>query len=195
MRASHALVGVAARSLVSAGDSLTLPQFRALVVVDQLGAPRLTDVATALGVGLPSVSRLCDRLASTGLLTRSVNPDSRREVLVALTPRARRLVHRVLRRRRDLLAGVVGRLDAGQRSALLAALTALDAAAGTAEALPVTGPSPARRHVGRLPQRDREQPTDSDQRGSGRELRPAAGRGEPQQPGGEQQVEQHADGT
>lgn len=131
MRASQALVGVAARSLVGAGDTLTLPQFRALVVVDQLGAPRLTDLAAALGVGLPSVSRLCDRLVTAGLLTRSVNPRNRREVLVALTPQARRLVHRVLRRRRDLLAGVVGRLDAGQRSALLAALTALATAAGT----------------------------------------------------------------
>ncbi|HLZ38746.1 MAG TPA: MarR family transcriptional regulator, partial [Mycobacteriales bacterium] len=99
---------------------------------------RLTDVADALGVGLPSVSRLCDRLVSAGLLTRRVNPDSRREVLVALTPRARRLVHRVLRRRRDLLAGVVGRLDAGQRAALFAALTALDSVTGAAVAPPVT---------------------------------------------------------
>ena len=130
MHASRVLVGIAARSLAGVDDTLTLPQFRALVVVDRLGTPRLTDLATDLGVGLPSASRLCDRLVAAGLLTRAPNPDSRREVLLALTPRARRLVHRVMHRRREQVADIVKHLDEQHQVALLDALTALDAAAG-----------------------------------------------------------------
>ncbi len=92
--ASRALVGVAARSLAEVEDEVTLPQFRALVVLAS-HERNLGELAEALDVHPSSATRLCTRLEAKGLITRRPATQSRRELLVSLTrgPDARRHRH------------------------------------------------------------------------------------------------------
>ena len=94
--ASRALVGVAARSLGAVEDEVTLPQFRALVVLAS-SERNLGDLAEALDVHPSSATRLCTRLEAKGLLTRRPSAQSRRELVVSLTPAGRGLVDAVFR--------------------------------------------------------------------------------------------------
>src|SRR6476659_9486342 len=67
--ASRALVGVAARSLVGV-DDITLPQYRALVVLTRPAPVTIGDLATALDIHRSTATRLCDRLERKGLVRR-----------------------------------------------------------------------------------------------------------------------------
>ena len=65
MTASRVLVAIAARSLAAAGE-VTLPQYRALVVLASRGPQRAVDLAGVLGVNPSSATRLVDRLVRSG---------------------------------------------------------------------------------------------------------------------------------
>ena len=62
LRASRVLVSVAVRSLAAADHDVTLPQYRALVVLASRGPQRPTELAEALAVHPSTITRLCDRL-------------------------------------------------------------------------------------------------------------------------------------
>ncbi|NUP38640.1 MAG: MarR family transcriptional regulator, partial [Streptomyces sp.] len=100
MAASRLLVAISARALASSDDSLTLPQLRALVVLDTCGPVKLVALAATLGVNPSTALRMVERLESVGLIDRKTNPDNRREVILSLTPAGRDLVERVLAHRR-----------------------------------------------------------------------------------------------
>ena len=59
--ASRALVAIAARSLGAAGQDVTLPQYRALVVLASRGPQRVIDLAGFLDVNASTATRMCDR--------------------------------------------------------------------------------------------------------------------------------------
>jgi DNA-binding MarR family transcriptional regulator len=109
--ASRALVGVAARSFVAADAVVTLPQYRALVLLGSRGDQNVSSLAAALEVRPSSASRLCDRLISKGLIERAPSDESRREVTVRLSPAGRSLVRTVMQRRRRELRRILGELD------------------------------------------------------------------------------------
>lgn len=127
--ASRALLGAVARSLAGALEQVSLPQFRVLVLLTTRGGQRSGDLARAVGVHPSTFSRSADRLVTSGWVRRAENPDSRREVLVELTPQGAALVAEVTRRRRDELATVLGRVDPDQRTAVRDALRAYAVAA------------------------------------------------------------------
>ncbi|MCE3550943.1 MarR family transcriptional regulator [Pseudonocardia sp. RS11V-5] len=82
--------------------------------------------ARALYLAGNSVSTLVNQLVDAGLLRREPDPADRRAVRLFLTPGA---VDRLARRRaarRELLDDAFARLDAGERSAITAALPALE---------------------------------------------------------------------
>src|SRR5215469_1597515 len=60
--ATRVLTGVALRSLEALDGAVTLPQFRMLAVLADLGRVRSTQVARALGLEPSTVTRLADRL-------------------------------------------------------------------------------------------------------------------------------------
>lgn len=129
--ASRALVGVAARSLDAAGDEVTLPQFRALVLL--ASGPRTAGaLATDLAVHPSTATRLADRLVRKGLISRTTVPDNHREVELALTANGREIVAAVLSRRRREIETIVARIDPAHRLALIDALQAFSEAAGEA---------------------------------------------------------------
>lgn len=129
MTASRALVAIAARSLAAAGE-VTLPQYRALVVLATRGPQRPVDLATALGVNPSSATRLLDRLAVAGLIRRTRLRADRRSLRVALSPAGQDLVAEVTRRRRAEVERLFAALPADQHALVITALQAISEAAG-----------------------------------------------------------------
>jgi DNA-binding MarR family transcriptional regulator len=130
LSASRAMVGLAARSLAGLDAEVTLPQYRALVVLASRGPQRMVDIATELQVNPSTGSRMCDRLVRKGLARRYRTPSDRRAVRLTLTPAGRRLVDEVTTRRRTDLARIVADMPDQHRAPVIAALHAFATAAG-----------------------------------------------------------------
>jgi DNA-binding MarR family transcriptional regulator len=130
LRASRVLLSVAVRSLAAADHDVTLPQYRALVVLAGRGPQRPTALAEALAVHPSTITRLCDRLVAKRLVQRVGSSTNRREVSIRLTPAGRRLVDAVTERRRAEIADIVARIPARERATMVHALHALGDAAG-----------------------------------------------------------------
>lgn len=130
LSASTALVAVAARSLSAVAEDVTLPQFRALVVLSSRTAPSMSALADALDCSPSTATRLCDRLVRKGLVARNHSESNRREVEVDLTDDGRRLVDQVRKGRRLEIARIVAEVPVAQRQPMVAALRAFAAAAG-----------------------------------------------------------------
>ena len=130
LAASRALVAVAARSLAAAGDEVTLPQYRALVVLAASGPQGTADLAAALAVNPSTATRMCDRLVRKGLVRRHRQAGDRRTVRITLTPAGRDLVAAVTKRRRAELGRLLGMLPQAQHEPVIAAFQAFAEAAG-----------------------------------------------------------------
>lgn len=130
MAASRAFVGLAARSLADLDAEVTLPQFRAMVVLATRGPQRSVDISAELQVAPSTGTRMCDRLIRKGLVRRSRSTSDRRVVRLRLTPAGRSLVQEVIRRRREELSRIVAATSGYWRPEVFEALTAFAAAAG-----------------------------------------------------------------
>jgi DNA-binding MarR family transcriptional regulator len=138
LTASRLLVAIAARSLADVEDTLTLPQYRLLVVLDSRGPSSLAGVAERLDVNPSTALRMIERLSQAGMVEKMTNPAKRREVLVRLTGAGWQTVRQVTEARRQELARIVATMPVTQRAELVAALTAFTEAGGEPEArLPV----------------------------------------------------------
>jgi DNA-binding MarR family transcriptional regulator len=130
LAASRALVAVAVRSLGEVTEDVTLPQFRALVVLCGRGPTGMTDLAEEIGGSPSTATRLCDRLLEKGLIDRRHRPENRREVEVAATKSGARLVDKVTARRRHQLEDILAKVPAGKLKPMVGALQAFADAAG-----------------------------------------------------------------
>lgn len=138
--ATRDLVGVALRSV----DRLevSLPQFRLLLVLHELGRSSSTQCARALDVAGSSVTRLADRLHASGHLIRSAGESNRSVVTLELTTTGRRVVEEVTARRRAELGRVLGLLDPDARAACAATLTSLHERLGDEYTSGLSSPMP-----------------------------------------------------
>ncbi|MEV5437415.1 MarR family winged helix-turn-helix transcriptional regulator [Streptomyces sp. NPDC052682] len=106
-------------------------QLRALRAVEAARELNLTALAENLDIGLPTASRLCDRLEAAGLLERALHPHKRREVRLSLTTHGRNVLKDVAARRAQALAATLAAMGPEERTALSrgmkAFLAALDA--------------------------------------------------------------------
>lgn len=132
LAASRALVAVAARSLASVDEEVTLPQYRVLVVLCERGPLSMGQLASELRCSGSTATRLCDRLAHRGLIQRGPRAGNRREVEAGPTPAGTELVRKVTHRRRREILAIVGGLGADQQMAIADALGAFALAAGEA---------------------------------------------------------------
>lgn len=128
--ATRLLTGVALRSLDVLEGTVTLPQFRMLAVLADMGPARSVQVARALGLEASTVTRLADRLVAAGHVVRGSEPGHRGVVTLELTATGRLLVGKVAAWRQQELARMLGRLTAADQVRLTAALEQLVAAAG-----------------------------------------------------------------
>lgn len=129
LSASRALVAVSASSLACVEDIVTPTQFRTLVVLSQ-GPQTIVGLAARMAVNPSTSQRQVERLSRLDLVSRGVNPEDRRELLVSLTPQGRRIVRKVTDRRTRELARIVDRMDHTDSDALVRALESFAAAAG-----------------------------------------------------------------
>jgi DNA-binding MarR family transcriptional regulator len=130
LTASRLLVAISARSIAHVDETITIPQFRTLVILSNYGPMNLATLAGQLGVQPSATGRMVDRLVGVGLIDRQTNPTSRRELLAALTKRGRDVVRRVTAHRRDEIARIVEAMPPADRRGLVRALAAFTAAGG-----------------------------------------------------------------
>ncbi|GAA1594812.1 MULTISPECIES: MarR family winged helix-turn-helix transcriptional regulator [Kribbella] len=136
LTASRVLVGVSARSLAQVEESVTLTQFRTLVVLDGHGPSRLNLLAERLDVTASTALRMVDRLIAAGLVDRRENAQDRREVVIDLTAEGRKLVRKVTRKRQAEIERIVLAMPVGRRRELVRALVAFADAADEPAAVP-----------------------------------------------------------
>jgi DNA-binding MarR family transcriptional regulator len=124
------LAGVALRSLDALDDAVTLPQFRLLAVLADLGTVPTGQAARALGLDPSTVTRLADKMVSAGHVARGGDPRHRGVVTLELTGSGRKLVASAAAWRHRELARIVSRLAPADQEMVAAALALLVDAAG-----------------------------------------------------------------
>ncbi len=127
---SRLLVAVSARSIAAVDETITIPQFRTLVILSNRGSVNLATLAGLLDVKPSAAGRMVDRLVGAGLIDRLPHPTSRRELLAELTQRGRKVVRQVTTHRRREIARIVEKMPPTERRGLVRALTAFTAAGG-----------------------------------------------------------------
>jgi DNA-binding MarR family transcriptional regulator len=130
LRASRALVAITSRSLSAVNEDVTLPQFRSLVVLATAGPQTVSALADRLAVHASTMTRMCNRLVSRGLVVRAPSAVDRREVVIALTTMGTSVVENVMTARRRELDEIVRRMGDDDRLAVVVALNKFSHAAG-----------------------------------------------------------------
>ena len=128
-RAAARLAHAVENALTETG--LSLPQYRLLVFLSEVGASANSALAGKLGVSRPSVTALVDGLVARGLAERIPDPSDRRRVGHAITPQGEEALTRgddaVIERLDELAAKMSGPDErATAYAGLLGWLTALD---------------------------------------------------------------------
>ena len=130
LTASRVLVGVAARSLSESEEDISIPRYRALVVLGARGPQRPVELAEALGIDPSTATRLCDGLVRRRLISRRRQGADRRAVRLELTRRGVSLLDEVTTRRRREIERILGAVPPGERRGLVRAFSAFATAAG-----------------------------------------------------------------
>lgn len=139
---TRALVGITLQSLEVLAGEVSLPQFRLLLVASGLGRVPSSRIAAEAMMTPSSVTRLADKLAAAGLLERGADPRSRSIVTIEITQAGLDLVTRVVERRHELLAAVLGGMTAADRESAARIARRFAGLAADAAALSATGPLP-----------------------------------------------------
>jgi DNA-binding MarR family transcriptional regulator len=82
----------------------------------------ISELASRLGVSLPSVSEVVADLVSSGWVLRAADPINRRRTLLSLNPRHKRQLTRYADVRTAPLVGALRRLSVAQRAGFMAGL-------------------------------------------------------------------------
>ena len=128
--ATRMLAGLALRSLDALDDAVTLPQFRLLAVLADLGTVPTGQAARALGLDPSTVTRLADKMVTAGHIVRGGDPRHRGVVTLALTGSGRGLVDTAAGWRHRALARIMSQLAPADQGKVAAALALLVEAAG-----------------------------------------------------------------
>ncbi|ANS28666.1 hypothetical protein R1CP_19920 [Rhodococcus opacus] len=113
--ASRLLVTLSARSIAAVDETITVAQFRVLVVLDTRGPLSAAALAHYLALRLPTATRMVERLVQAGLLSREPTKTSRRGASIELTTRGRGVVGEVTDHRRREIGAVVKYLPGERR--------------------------------------------------------------------------------
>jgi DNA-binding MarR family transcriptional regulator len=110
-------------------SGLSMTQSKTLLELGGLGEPiearQVTDLAEALGVSVPSMSRAVDGLVKKRLATRVEDPEDRRVRRVAIADKGKKLVDALMVVRQAGMETFAASLTAAQRRKLDAAVDAL----------------------------------------------------------------------
>lgn len=128
--ATRMLAGVALRSMDALDNAVTLPQFRLLAVLDDLGRLPTGEAARTLGLDRSTVTRLASRMVDAGHVVRGSDERHRGMVTLELTDSGRQLVATADAWRRAELLRIMARLAPREQAAVTESLHLLVAAAG-----------------------------------------------------------------
>lgn len=96
-----------------------LAPLRALQALDRLGPSLVTELGADLGLLPSTASRLSDRLAEAGYLTRRVSPTNRRATLLELTDAGRAILDELTELRVQAFGEVTRHMSEADRAALM----------------------------------------------------------------------------
>jgi DNA-binding MarR family transcriptional regulator len=130
LTASRLLVAISARSIARVDETITIPQFRTLVILSDRGPINVRTLAGILQVQRSTTRRMVERLVTAGLIDRRPHPALRRELVVELTQSGHEIVHAVTEHRREEIARVVHKMPQHERYGLVSTLTAFTTAGG-----------------------------------------------------------------
>jgi DNA-binding MarR family transcriptional regulator len=114
---------------------LTMSQLKMMFVLSSAMGPtgavgmRVSEVARGLGVTLPTVTAVMDKLVERGLVRRDEDPVDRRQHVCRLTSDGRALLHRLMAGRRSFTNALLEHLDDDELEAFLRGMEVLLAAA------------------------------------------------------------------
>lgn len=129
LAASRVFVAVASNALAGLSPEVTLPQFRALVLLEGRGTMTVAQLADELGVAPSTASRMCDRLVAKRLIRRSIDRANRRRMRLTLHEAGRELIAASTRRRKQQIARLLRTIPPREQQRLANALGVLVAAA------------------------------------------------------------------
>ncbi len=118
-RATRGLLALNVSVLEHMEKRIGLAPLRALQSLERLGPSLVTELGADLDLLPSTASRLSDRLAEAGYITRSVSPANRRATVLELTDAGRAILAELVVLRIRAFGEVVERMDAADRAALI----------------------------------------------------------------------------
>lgn len=94
---------------------LSVVQFRALLFLDRNPGASLSTVAGHLGLTLPTVSKMIDRMVADQVVTRGDSTDDRRRMTLVLTAQGKSLLEKAHRGTEHRLQEILAGLGPGER--------------------------------------------------------------------------------
>ncbi|MBM4187285.1 MAG: winged helix-turn-helix transcriptional regulator [Gemmatimonadetes bacterium] len=128
-----------------AGGQLSVHQATALSHLDRVHASTLSDLARAMGVALPTMSLLVDRLAKAGMVRRERDDDDRRRVALRLTPAGERAARTKALIDPDRVRLLLASMAPADRSSSIAGVVSLAQAARRLGPVPNSPGTPRKR--------------------------------------------------
>lgn len=130
LAASRVFVAITSNALAAATPEVTLPQFRALVLLEEHGTLSVAQLAEAIGVVPSTASRMCDRLVAKKLVRRAIDRTNRRQMTLRLQPAGHTLIAESTRRRKQEISRLLRHIPQGDQDRLAETLGLLVTAAG-----------------------------------------------------------------
>jgi len=112
---------------------LTMPQLKVLFSLFVDGPLPCSSLADAMGVSLPTMNGILNRLTQRSLIVRHVDRTDRRRVLNGLSRRGRELMDRLWTSGLDWFADILDRMDSRDLEIIEQALTIIAGALGRQE--------------------------------------------------------------
>ncbi len=127
-RATRGLLALNVVALEEMEKRIGLAPLRALQSLERLGPSLVTELGKDLDLVPSTASRLSDRLAEAGFITRTIAPHNRRATMLELTEAGRAVLEDLVRNRVALLSAVADQMSAPERDALLRGAAAFTSA-------------------------------------------------------------------
>jgi DNA-binding MarR family transcriptional regulator len=106
-------------------SNISVPQFRGMAFLSRHEGASLSDVAEHVGLTLPSMSNMVDRLVDRGLVTRHTRAEDRRRLTLSLTRQGRTMLESARAATQSSLAARLAALSPSDRQAVRRAMELL----------------------------------------------------------------------
>jgi len=121
-------IGLLQNGFLESDYSLT--QARVLYELAQRASPTATELATDLGLDRGYLSRFLHGFAERGLVAKTCSPNDRRQSLLSLTARGRKVFSRLNRRSQEDVAAMMSTLSAPEQERVVAAMGTIESLLG-----------------------------------------------------------------